>query len=128
VLTEIERVASRVMILLDGRLLTTDAIGQASRARQVRLRIGGPEPAILAALRQIPGVINAAPEIAAAAQSENPDRYLVEIAPEWLPADLARAIVGQGLALSELVELKPDLERVFLDLTRHASAIETNAA
>jgi hypothetical protein len=41
---------------------------------------------------------------------------------------LARAIVGQGLALSELVEVKPDLERVFLDLTRQASAIEANAA
>jgi hypothetical protein len=36
--------------------------------------------------------------------------------------------VGQGFALSELVELKPDLERVFLDLTRRASAIQSNAA
>jgi len=30
--------------------------------------------------------------------------------------------------LSELVEVKPDLERVFLDLTRQASAIAANAA
>src|SRR5438105_4204055 len=34
VLTEIERVASRVMILLDGRLLTTDAMREAGHARQ----------------------------------------------------------------------------------------------
>ena len=122
VLTEIDRVASRVMILLDGRLLTTDAMREASRARQLRLRLGGPEPTVLAALRQISGVIDAAPADAA-------ESYLVEIAPRRLTAaDLARAIVGQGLALSELVEVKPNLERVFLDLTRQASAIEANAA
>jgi hypothetical protein len=60
VLTEIERVASRVMILLHGRLLTTDAMRETGHARQIRLRVGGPGPAILAALRQIPGVIDAA--------------------------------------------------------------------
>jgi ABC-2 type transport system ATP-binding protein len=122
VLTEIERVASRVMILLDGGLLTTDAMRETGHARQIRLRVGGPGPAILAALRQIPGVINAA--LTDAAES-----YVVETAPGQLSAaDLARAIVGQGFALSELAEVKPDLERVFLDLTRRASAMEVNAA
>jgi gliding motility-associated transport system ATP-binding protein len=122
VLTEIERVASRVMILLDGRLLTTDAMREASHARQLRLRLGGPGPTVISALRQISGVVHAAPTDAV-------ESYLVEIAPERLTAaDLARSIVGQGLALSELVEVKPDLERVFLDLTRQASAIEANAA
>ena len=122
VLTEIERVASRVMILLDGRLLTTDAMREAGHTRQLRLRVGGPKPAILAALRQIPGVIDAAPADAA-------ESYLVETTRGQLPAaDLARTIVGQGYALSELAEVKPDLERVFLDLTRRASATEANAA
>jgi ABC-2 type transport system ATP-binding protein len=122
VLTEIERVASRVMILLDGRLLTTDAMCEASHARQLRLRLGGPGPTVIGALRQISGVVDAV--LTDAAES-----YLVEIAPGQLTAaDLARAIVGQDLALSELVEVKPDLERVFLDLTRQASATEANAA
>jgi ABC-2 type transport system ATP-binding protein len=122
VLTEIERVAGRVMILLDGRLLTTDAMREAGQARQLRLRVGGPQPAVLAALRHIPGVVDPAP-------AGDPESYLVEIAPGRLTAaDLARAIVGQGFALSELVEVKPDLERVFLDLTRRASAMEANAA
>jgi ABC-2 type transport system ATP-binding protein len=122
VLTEIERVASRVMILLDGRLLTTDAMREAGHARQLRLRVAGPAPAILAALRLIPGVIDAAP-------GNDVQSYVVEIAPgRTTAADLAHAIVGQGFALSELVELKPDLERVFLDLTRRASATEANAA
>ena len=122
VLTEIERVASRVMILLDGRLLTTDAMRETGHAGQIRLRVGGPGPAILVALRQIPGVIDAV--LTDAAES-----YMVETAPGQLSAaDLARAIVGQGFALSELAEVKPDLECVFLDLTRRASAMEVNAA
>jgi len=103
---------------------------------QIRLRIGGPRPAILAALRQLQGVVDAtpervdtAPERVASAPAEIAETYLVETEPGRLAAaDLARAIVGQGFDLAELVEVKPDLERVFLDLTRRASAIETNAA
>jgi ABC-2 type transport system ATP-binding protein len=122
VLTEIERVASRVMILLDGQLLTTDAMREAGHARQLRLHVAGPQPAVLSALRHIPGVIEAVPGDAA-------ESYLVESAPGRLEAaDLARAIVSQGFALSELVEVKPDLERVFLDLTRRASPMEASAA
>ena len=143
VLTEIERVASRVMILLDGRLLTTDAMHAAEHPPQIRLRIGGPRPAILNALRQLQGVVDATPERVdtapervasapgrvASAPAEIAETYLVETEPGRLAAaDLARAIVGQGFDLAELVEVKPDLERVFLDLTRRASATETNAA
>ncbi len=124
VLAEIERLASRVMILRDGRLLTSDAMREAEPTRQVRLRVGGPAPAVLAALRQTPGVAAAAPEAAGAAGS-----YLVETAPGGPPAaDLARAVVARGLALSELCEVKPDLETVFLELTRRASAQEAIAA
>jgi gliding motility-associated transport system ATP-binding protein len=123
VLAEIERLASRVMILRDGRLLTSDALREVGGALRLRLRIGGPSPAILAALRQVPGVTGAAPEPA-----ETVGSYLVETAPGRLrPADLAQAVVSQGFPLSELVEVKPDLEQVFLDLTREASAMAANA-
>jgi ABC-2 type transport system ATP-binding protein len=122
VLTEIERVASRVMILLNGRLLTMDAMREARHGRQLRLRIAGPAPAILAALRQIPGVIDAA-------RADRAESYLVETTSgQVAAADLARGIVGQGFALSELAEARPDLEQVFLDLTQRASAIEASAA
>jgi ABC-2 type transport system ATP-binding protein len=122
VLTEIERVASRVMILVDGRLLTTDAMREAGGAPRFRLRVRGPQPLILAALRQVSGVIDAMPADAA-------ESYLVEAAPGRLAAaDLARAIVEQGFALYELTEAKPDLERVFLDLTRQVSTLRARAA
>jgi len=121
VLTEIERVANRIMILVDGRLLTTDAMREAGTALRFRLGIAGPEPAVLAALRRVPGVIDAAPDAA--------ESYLVEVAPGRVTAaDLAGAIVERDFALSELVEVKPGLESVFLDLTRRASAMVANAA
>src|SRR5947207_9116934 len=82
VLTEIERVASRVMILLDGRLLTTDATREAGHARQLRLHVAGPAAIVLAALRQIPGVTSAAP-------GDDAESYVVESAPGQLEsADL----------------------------------------
>jgi ABC-2 type transport system ATP-binding protein len=129
VLTEIERIATRIMILRDGRLLTTDAMREVARPRRVRLRISGLSPAVLAALQQVPGVIDATLETIMPMRAETAQSYLVETAPERLSAaDLAHALVGQGFALSELAEVKPDLERVFLELTRHASAMEAVAA
>src|SRR5215469_5849340 len=49
VLTEIERVASRIMILVDGQLLTTDAMRQAGGVARFRLRIAGAGSMVLAA-------------------------------------------------------------------------------
>ncbi len=125
VLTEIEKVASRIMILRDGDLLTADATGDASRAPRFRLRIVGTKQAVLAVLRSVAGVVAA--EIQGAfptetADSEDTAGYLVETASHpRIAEDLARSVVGNGFALAELVEEKPDLERVFLDLTRRAT-------
>ena len=46
VLPEIEKIAARVMILLDGRLLTADALKGARAAWCLRLRAAGPEAVI----------------------------------------------------------------------------------
>jgi ABC-2 type transport system ATP-binding protein len=123
VLAEIERLATRVMILRDGRLLTADALREAGPARRLRLRVGGPATAVLAALRQVSGVVDAVPGSAEEAES-----YLVETAAGTPPAKLAEAIVLHGFALAELTEVKPGLERVFLELTRRASSAEAVAA
>jgi ABC-2 type transport system ATP-binding protein len=125
VLTEIEKVASRIMILRDGDLLTADATSEGSRAPRFRLRIVGPRQAVLAGLRDVAGV--AAAEVQAASPTEAADSadtatYLVET--EFRPRiaeDIAQSVVGNGFALAELVEQKPDLERIFLDLTRRAT-------
>jgi ABC-2 type transport system ATP-binding protein len=129
VLAEIERVATRVMILRDGLLLTSDAQREVRPAPQARLCVDGPSPAVLAALWQVPGVVDVALQSAAPGSSDTMRSYLVETAPDQLRlADLAGAVIAQGYALSELVQVKPDLERVFLELVRRASVTEAIAA
>ena len=123
VLSEIERAASRVMILLDGRLLTSDAMREAGHTRRLQLRIGGPPPAVLPALEKMAGVVAAVPE-----PSEDAETYRIELTLTQPAAELARAIIGQGFALSELTEIRPDLETVFLELTRQAALTEAEAA
>jgi hypothetical protein len=77
---------------------------------------------VLAVLRAMPGVIDAVP-------ADTAEGYLVEVAPgHFAAADLARAVVGQGFALSGLTEAKPDLEHVFLGLTRQTAMMPANAA
>ena len=129
VLAEIERVASRVMILRDGRLLTGDALDEVRPAPQVVLRVVGPPPAVLAALRQVPGVADVALQSAVPASADTERSYLVRIEPEQLrPPDLAGAVVAHGYGLLELAVVKPDLERVFLELVRRASLTQAIAA
>src|SRR3954470_22626640 len=131
VLTEIEKIASRIMILRDGDLLTADATNEVNQAPRFRLRIGGPRQAVLASLRSVTGVVAAdvQPGLAAEAAADVVDTVAYWVETESLPRiaeEVARSLVGDGFALAELVEEKPDLERVFLDLTQRAT--ETQAA
>ena len=122
VLTEIEKIATRVMILLDGALLTADALAETRHAPSLRLRIVGPRPGVVAALGKVRGVLSAEADASASANT-----YVVatDSRPE-IAADLARAVVDQGFSLLELTDVRPDLERVFLDLTQRT--VEARAA
>ncbi len=123
VLTEIERVATRVMILRDGELLTADALAEAGGAPRFRVTIEAPPAAVLPVLRNIAGVTAAAVD----ADAGGHGAYVVETARPGMGENLARAVVGAGFGLAGLVEEKPDLERIFLDLTRRR-AVEAMAA
>ena len=115
ILPEIEKVASRIMILLDGRLLTADALKESAGARVLRLTAAAPEATIRGALSAIAGIR----KIAIDPDHASADHYLIEAERRpLLAADIASALVGNGIAVSELAEIPPDLERVFLDLTR----------
>jgi ABC-2 type transport system ATP-binding protein len=56
VLTEIEQIANRVMILLDGRLLTTDALTLGVQTQRLRLQVAGTEQAVRDCIGAVPGV------------------------------------------------------------------------
>jgi ABC-2 type transport system ATP-binding protein len=119
VLSEIERIASRVMILRNGTLLTADALKSAATF-ELGVRVAGAEAEVRSVLAGVPGVRSV--------QSEPPQpgtvpRYLVqaETRPD-LPQAIAAAIVGRGLGLAELAPVTPGLERIFLELTRPLEA------
>lgn len=116
VLPEIERIATRVMILLDGQLLTADALKESAGRLLFRLNASGLDTAI----RQIVGAITGVRSITIDPDSEAAaGLYLIEAERRSsIASDIVAALVAGGIAVSELAEVPPDLERVFLDLTR----------
>jgi ABC-2 type transport system ATP-binding protein len=108
VLGEIEKIANRVAILLDGRLLAVHAL-TAGPGRRLRLRVRGDGARVAAALAAAPGVA----ETTLLAS----DSYRIELAPGAAAEDVAAALVRAGLGLVELREEPIDLEALFLALT-----------
>ena len=119
VLPEIEKIASRVMILLDGALLTTDALKEKAELKTLRLAAAAPEASIRRTVSSIAGVRDIALQANSGLETMH---YLIRAEPRAsLAADIIAALVGAGIAVSELTEGRPDLESVFLDLTRRPS-------
>ena len=121
ILPEIEKIASRVMILLEGRLLTTDALKERASGLVLRLAADAPEDAIRRVVGVIPGVRAVSHDQGSGAARAH---YLIQAdrRPSLAP-EVAAALVAVGLPLSELTEVRPDLERVFLDLTRQPAKV-----
>jgi ABC-2 type transport system ATP-binding protein len=121
ILPEIEKIASRIMILLDGTLLTADALKEESKATTLRLAAAAPEATVRAVVSAVAGVRDIVVEPKTRSGSMH---YLIRGEPRVsLAADLVAALVKAGIAVSELTEARPDLERVFLDLTRRSPGI-----
>ncbi|WP_051382288.1 ABC transporter ATP-binding protein [Bradyrhizobium sp. Tv2a-2] len=121
ILPEIEKIASRVMILLDGMLLTPDALKTETEGTMLRLVAAAPEAAVRGVVSAIAGVrdITAEPDA-----GSNAMHYLVRAETRaTLATDIVTALVKAGVAVSGVSEARPDLERVFLDLTRRSSRV-----
>lgn len=113
ILPEIEKIASRVMILLDGVLLTSDALKDAAPDLKLRLSADASLEIIRSAVGTVAGVR------AIVADPGGRGGFLVTAERHSaLAADLVSALVGAQIPVRGLTELRPDLERVFLDLTR----------
>jgi ABC-2 type transport system ATP-binding protein len=116
VLPEIEKIASRVMILLDGTLLTADALKGTAEGLMLRLSAAASKDAIGRAVAAVTGIRS----IAADPDGDpNSSRYLIEAERRAsIAADIVAALVAAGIAVSELTERHRALEQVFLELTR----------
>lgn len=116
ILPEIEKIASRVMILLDGALLTNDAMKDREGRLLLRVSAAASEEAVRGAVTAVAGVHSIAVNPDSGA---GPGHYLIDA--ERRPsvaADIVVALVAAGIAVSEVTERRPDLEYVFLELTR----------
>jgi ABC-2 type transport system ATP-binding protein len=118
ILSEIEKIASRVMILLDGTLLTADALKEREERTILRLAAAAPEATVRDVVSAVAGVREITVEPHAPLETMH---YLIRAEPGASAADIVAALVRAGVGVSELSEGRPDLERVFLDLTRRSS-------
>ncbi len=123
ILPEIEKIASRVMILLDGTLLTADAL-TTTEGVTFRLAASASEDTVRNVVSAVSGVrdVTVDAEAGAGAKPYLNKCYLIEAEPRpSLAAEIVAALVGAGIAVSELTESRPGLERVFLELTRRSA-------
>ena len=121
ILSEIEKVADRVAILLGGRLLATRALRAGSPGRRVRLRVQGDPDLVRACLARVSGVQDVV------VRGTDPARFFVEIASPAVTPKLVVAVIANRFGLLELSEASTDdLEALFLDLTSAAADSEAS--
>jgi len=114
ILGEIERVADRVAVLLEGRLLGVHALGAAASGNRVRMRVRGPEDAVRACLARVPGVQRVSAERLSGGDLAT---YFVDSGRELIAEALAAAVVAAGFGLLDMGPVHVDLETLFLGLT-----------
>ncbi len=114
ILGEIERVADRVAILLEGRLLGVHGLGARGAGRRLRLRVRGATDAAHACLAHIPGVERASVERTLGTDLAT---YLVDVEVASTAEALAAAVVAGGFGLLDMGPAPLDLETLFLGLT-----------
>jgi len=110
-LGEVEKVADRVAILLDGRLLAVRALGRDATGRRVRMRVQGDPETVRAYLARVGGVRDIA------VNGADPAVFTVAVESAPVVQRLVTALLGERFALLELGEAPADLEAVFLELT-----------
>ncbi|MBI4696350.1 MAG: ABC transporter ATP-binding protein [Gammaproteobacteria bacterium] len=112
ILSEIERVATRVAILLDGRLLSVNTLTRGGESLQVAAR--GDAGLLERTLAAVPGVTALGTPVAG---SDGAWRCTVVVERGAIAGRIAAAVVGAGLELLALGPEQGRLEALFLELT-----------
>ena len=115
ILSEIEKIAHRVAILLDGRLRGVQALGGHEAEQRLRLTIRGlPQAGVQACLRAVPEVTDVT--VVGVANGECAE-YLVQGHGWHVAESLVAALVAHGFGVREIRHERADLETLFLQLT-----------
>jgi len=121
ILSEIERVATRVAVLLEGRLLAVETLNQSHEGRlrlRLQVRHTSAEP-VRTVLESVPGLVAI---VSSAAVSDGVQRFVVEVEDRSATTEIAAAVTAAGFGLIELTETRTDLEQLFLELTGEMAA------
>jgi ABC-2 type transport system ATP-binding protein len=114
ILAEMERVADRVAILLDGRLLTIHSIDRGRRAASLRVRAPAAAAAgVAAALAAVPGLVS----LTAEAPAGDVAAWRLEASGAAAAPLVAIGLCARGIASVERLEIPSELETLFLRLT-----------
>jgi len=119
ILSEIERVATRIAILLNGRLLTVQSLERGASPRlRVRVRSASPHivRATLGAATGVTGILSEA-QVADGVWD-----FVVEVSTRSAAEAVAASLAAGGFGLLEMTETRTDLEGLFLELTGRAAA------
>ncbi|EDX83832.1 ABC transporter, ATP-binding protein [Synechococcus sp. PCC 7335] len=125
ILPEVSMTCDRITIINQGEIIATDSpehlVERLTGRGGYWVEIAGDIDAGLAALRSVPGVVNAeitASEGLAAGHS----RFQVTTGSEDVGSAIAAQVVEQGLGLFELTRNRASLEDVFINLTTQEAA------
>ena len=114
ILSEIEKIAHRVAILLDGCLRGVHALGGHEAEQRLRLTIHGLQAGVQTCLRAVPEVTDVT--MVGVANGECAE-YLVQGHGVHIAESLVATLVGQGFGVREIRPERTDLETLFLQLT-----------
>jgi ABC-2 type transport system ATP-binding protein len=117
ILAEMQKMADRVMILLEGKLLAAHPLARNALPQRIRVGVAGPPGPVRALLAGVAGVRSV--ECQPGNQNDTAT-YVIAGEPgrEALAARIACAVIDHGFALTELTDISSDLEEVFLSLTK----------
>jgi len=116
ILSEIEKIAHRVAILLDGRLRGVHTLGGHAAEPRLRLTIRGlPQAGVQACLRTVPEVTDVT--VVGVVNGECAE-YLVQGHGVHVAESLVATLVAHGFGVREIRPERADLETLFLQLTR----------
>jgi len=117
ILGEIERVATRVAILLDGQLLTVQPLRRNGELKFKLCIRADSSDQVKSTLTSVPGVNS----VSAATQTdEGCYEFAVEIAHRSTTEQIASSVVAAGFGLQSMTQTRADLEELFLELTGKA--------
>jgi len=125
ILSEIEAVCSRVVILIDGHVAADSTLTDLLSSDVVRLSVAAGTTGVEAALRAVKGVV----EVRTSDGAAGLDRYRIQVQSPAIAPAIVKAASAAGWQVSEVSPNTPSLEQVFRDLMAdHVARAKREAA